>query len=253
MLKNNIFIKMELSKINFHNTQYFRKNNTSVDFKYICIKKDFFDVKMVNLNYKDLKKNNHIEIIYKSPSAFLEGLFFKTPIIKSNQITVIHKEKNYNNIILKFSLNYLEHSQFINILRQIDEHLSTSLYNNSNEINEIMLSREVIPEVIINKDISSGTVFEDITKIEYNLPNANILNDKKVINIPYRYEQIIKFKNNNEVIEMTMKSYLDMDIIKELEKKSSGISYIFTFNISNIFLGHQSYMPLIKCNRCEKV
>jgi hypothetical protein len=230
----NIF-KMELSKVNFHNTQFFRKNNTSVDFKYICIKKDFFDVKMINLNYKDLKKNKHIEIIYKSPSAFLEGLFFKTPRIKSNNISVIHKEKNYNNIILKLSLNHTEHSQFINILRQIDEHLSSSLYNNNKEIEDILYEdNKIIPEGISNV-----------------LPEG--LPEGRIITQPYRYEQVIKFKNYSETIEMTMKSYLDMEMIKELEKKLPGVNYIFTFNISNIFLGNQSYMPLIKCNRCEKV
>lgn len=191
----NIF-KMELSKVNFHNTQFFRKNNSSVDFKYICIKKDFFDVKMINLNYKDLKKNKHIEIIYKSPSAFLEGLFFKTPKIKSNNISVIHKEKNYNNIILKLSLNHTEHSQFINILRQIDEHLSTSLYSNNKEIEDILYED--------NKIIPDGL--------------QKVLPDSRLKLQSYKYEQVIKFKNYSETIEMTMKSYLEMEMVQELEK-----------------------------------
>ena len=227
----------EVAKTNFHNTQYFRKNNSSVDFKYICIRKEFFDVSMVSLNYKDLKKNNHIEIIYKSPSAFLEGLFFKTPKIKSQYISIIHKENNFNNIILKLSLNYHEHSQFINILRQIDEHLSSNLYNSAKDIEHVMLKQD-----------NSETVEQTIQ------PLQPLQSSPKPLSLQsYRYEQLIRFKNHGETIEMTMKSYLDTDMVHELEKKMSNTAYILTFNISNIFLGNQSYMPLIKCNRCEKV
>ena len=58
-----------------------KKKNTSVDYKYICIKKDQFDISMVYLNYLSLQQKKFIEIIYKSPSVFLDGLFFKTPLI----------------------------------------------------------------------------------------------------------------------------------------------------------------------------
>ena len=39
---------------NFHNTQYHNKNDTAVDFKYICIKKDCFDVNMVDYSLSDM-------------------------------------------------------------------------------------------------------------------------------------------------------------------------------------------------------
>ena len=223
---------MEFQKANFHNTQYLKKNNSSVDFKYLCIKKDFFDVSMVSLNYKDLKKNKHIEIIYKSPSAFLEGLFFKTPKIKSQNISIIHKEKNFNNIIIKLTLNHIEHSQFINILRQIDEHLSFQLQNNINQIQEMLESNDEQPQ----------------QPQQSQQPNQS----QQPLQ-PYRYEQVVKFKNHGENIEMTMKSYLDPETVKELETKVANIGYVLTFNISNVYLGVKSFMPLIKCNRCEKI
>ena len=222
---------MEFQKANFHNTQYLKKNNSSVDFKYLCIKKDFFDVSMVSLNYKDLKKNKHIEIIYKSPSAFLEGLFFKTPKIKSQNITIIHKEKNFNNVIIKLNLNHIEHSQFINILRQIDEHLSFQLQNNVNQIQQVLDSNDESQSQLPLK--------------QFHTQNQSLQT--------YRYEQIIKFKNHGDNIEMTMKSYLDTESIKELEMKLSNVAYVLTFNISNVYLGIKSFMPLIKCNRCEKI
>ena len=50
---------------------------------------------MIYLNYSSLKKNKYIEIIYKSPSVFLEGLFFKTPPIALKDIVIYYKENKY--------------------------------------------------------------------------------------------------------------------------------------------------------------
>jgi hypothetical protein len=67
----------------------YKKNNTSVEYKYICIKKDVFDENMIHLNYSSLKEKKFIEIIYKSPSVYLEGLYFKTPPISLKDIFII--------------------------------------------------------------------------------------------------------------------------------------------------------------------
>ena len=45
------------------------QNEKALEYNYICIKKEFFDVSMVYLNYINIKKRNNIEIIYKSPSV----------------------------------------------------------------------------------------------------------------------------------------------------------------------------------------
>jgi len=222
-----------------------RKNDTVVDYKYICIKKDYFDVNMVQLNYTNIKKNNHIEIIYKMPSIFLEGLFFKTPPISGNAISIYHKEKNLNNITIKLLINQKEHPQFIQILRSIDEHISTYINKFSTEIEN---------------------------ELESNLEsNLEMFNSKKYMNdrelSMFKYEQIIKYnyhrsgynneniKNNDEKIDtyqIYLKSYLDKNMIFELEKRLDK-KYVFTFNISNIYLSNNSLLPLIKCNRCEVV
>jgi hypothetical protein len=262
-------------------TQY-KKNNTSVEYKYICIKKDVFDSNMIHLNCSSLKEKKFIEIIYKSPSVYLEGLYFKTPPISLKDIFIYYKEtyyketyyketknnynynNNYNNYnnnnynnnnynnntnnnntnnnilnpTIKLLLNYQEHSHFINILRTIDEKIST--YINKNAI-----------------------------EIENNL--ITYYNDARTLS-SFNYEQIIKFRYNN-VIEIHMKSYLDKLCIEELEKNiksntnsnsnssgntnsntNSNTKYIFTFNISNIyFSNNNNLLPLVKCNRCEIV
>ena len=212
-----------------HITQYYRKNDASVDFKYICIKKEHFDSNMIYLNYKDVKKSRYIEIIYKSPSAFLEGLFFKTPVIKNQLLTIVHKDA-YNNVNIKFLLNYKEHANFIQILRQIDEYLSAYLTNNIDTIKKEILN---IPD----QDDDSPT--ED-----KNTGSATQI---------YKYEPILRFKHGGENVEVVMKSYLDKHSLSDLEMKFDSRSYIFTFNISNIYFGQTNLVPLVKCNRCELV
>ena len=66
----------------------------------------------------------------------------------------------------------------------------------------------------------------------------------------FRYEPIIKYRYNN-IIEFHLKSYLDRNTISMLEQKHIDKKYILTFNISNIYFGVSSLVPLVKCNRCE--
>jgi hypothetical protein len=206
-------------------TQSVKKNDNSAEYKYICIKKDHFDVNMINLNYSNIKNSNYIEIIYKTPTIILDGLFIKTPKISSNAITIFYKEHNINNITIKLLLNQKEHAQFIQILRSIDEHISAYINKYSMEIdNEI------------NNNFKSLSMF--------------------------KYDQIIKYYNNKhsnininndgEYYQIYLKSYLDKNIILDLEKKQNK-NYIFTFNISNIYFSGNILLPLIKCNRCESV
>lgn len=240
---------------NQYNNNFNKKPETLVDYKYICIKKDNFDVNMIQLNYNNIKQNNHIEIIYKTPSILLEGLFLKTPIISGNNISVFHKEKNLNNITIKLLINQKEHSQFIQILKSIDEHISGYINKFTTEI-ENELRREV------NSDI-------DTINNNYKLINMNPMTPMTPMNnrtlSMFKYEQIIKYnyhrsvsdniKNNDEKIDtyqIYLKSYLDKNTILELEKKLNK-KYVFTFNISNIYLSNTSLLPLIKCNRCEVV
>jgi hypothetical protein len=204
-----------------------KKQVNCVDFKYICIKKDFYDVNMIYLNYTNLKKNKYIEIIYKSPSIFLEGLFFKTPPINASQIRLIYKDKNkYNYITVKITLDNENEKQveFIKMLKKTDEYINNYIYRFAKDIN--------------------NEVFKDV----------NSLNIIEMFN----YDNILKY-NEGKTYEITMKSYLDKHSLDILSTKSREISisnntkYIFTFNITNIYLGNVNLIPLIKCNKCEPI
>jgi len=262
---------------NFHNTQYHKKNDLVVDYKYICIKKDFFDVNMINLNYKNLKYNNYIEIIYKTPCMLLEGIYFKTPVISSNNISVYHKERYMNNISIKLLLNQKDHSQFIQILRSIDEYISSYINKYAVEINNELQDENC-------NDGNNGNNGNDGNGNNGNYNIYKQYNNMSRSVSMLTYEQIIKYNiykhntyrynsgnsntngntngntsgntigntNDNESYHIYLKSYLDKDIISDLENNNSK-KYIFTFNISNIYISNNSLTPLIKCNRCEVV
>ena len=243
------------SQTNFHNTQYHKhKNDYTVDYRYICIKKDLFDVNLVQLNYSNIKYNNYIEIIYKSPTILLEGLFFKTPPISANYISIYTKDKQYsntysntnttynnNNISIKLLLNQKEHPQFIQILRSIDEYISGYINRFSAEID-----KELHNEDATSTESRTIAMLKYEQIIKYNTSYNRYANSYANGN----------YHNSTSTVEtqfMYLKSYLDKAMISELEKKISDKKYIFTFNISNIYFGNNTLIPLIKCNRCEVV
>jgi len=245
-----------------------KKIDLLVDYRYICIKKDIFDVNMVELNFNNINYNNQIELIYKSPTIILDGIFLKTPPISGNAITIIYKEKNANNITIKLLLNQKEHQQFIQIMKLLDEYLSSEINKYSNKIEN---------DLDINNFISTFSNDSNYIK-DYNNNSSNNFNNNSNKLSVLKYEQVIKYNyyysnnfsnnftnennsnsnssnsnnsnDNNEKYQIYLKSYLDKNIINELEKKINK-KYIFTFNISNIYLSTNSLLPLIKCNRCE--
>ena len=47
---------MNKNNLQMQNYQNNKKSDTIVDYKYICIKKDYFDVSLIKLNYDNIKK-----------------------------------------------------------------------------------------------------------------------------------------------------------------------------------------------------
>lgn len=202
----------------------YKKSDNSAEFKYICIKKEYFDVNMIYLNYTNVKKEKYIEIIYKSPSIFLEGLFFKTPPISASQIRLVYKDKhNYNYITVKITLdNSIEQqAEFIKMLNKSDEYINNYILRFAKDINKEFFKDE------LNNSMNTIEMF--------------------------RYDNILKNRGGNNW-ELNMKSYLDKQSLDMLSaSKLDNIKYIFTFNITNIYLGNVSLIPLIKCNKCETI
>jgi small nuclear ribonucleoprotein (snRNP)-like protein len=227
MLVSNETLSIEniLRMLNVESNNDKKTDNTS-NVQYICIKKEFFDANMIYLNYTNLKKRNYIEIIYKSPSIFLDGLFFKTPTINISNITVVTRErfyqanKDFNRPSFITHINIRlnkEHQIFINMLKSIDQYINNYISRCAKEIHKEL------------QNIENG---------EYHY---------------LRCENIISYKNNNEY-ELSFKSYLDNKSINELKNnKNTNKKYELTFNISNIYYGKNTLIPLIKCNKCTEI
>jgi hypothetical protein len=230
----------------------------NVDFVYICIKKEFFDVNMIYLNYYNLKKKKQIEIIYKSPSIFLEGLFLKTPEITLHNIHVTKYDKSskylnkLENVELKLYFNESDpqHLFFINILSTLDKYILQYLDK---------YKQEIETELSINyKDTRPLTSFKFINVIKpVELLQCDTTN---IITTP----QVTDKKIIGKQWEVTMKSYLDKKIIYDFIKKRERYNkdpvehhqimdtkHIFTFNISNIYFSTNTLIPLVKTNRLE--
>ena len=205
----------------------YNKLDNSAEFKYICIKKDYYDVNMIYLNYINVKKERYIEIIYKSPSIFLEGLFFKTPPINHQQIKTYCKDKNkYSYTVIKIILDSTNEKQaeFINMLSKTDDYINKYIQRCAKDINKEFLKNDI--------------------------GGNNYMNTIEM----FRYENIIKYRGGN-CWEFNMKSYLDKPSIDMLNKinGNSREEFIFTFNITNIYLGNSNLIPLIKCNKCDMI
>jgi hypothetical protein len=96
-----------------------------------------------------------------------------------------------------------------------------------------------------SKDINNEFFKNKTNEPEQN----NSMNTMNTIEM-FRFENIIKYRNDGNW-EINMKSYLDRQSLDSLYKKKLNNKYIFTFNISNIYFGNASLLPLVKCNKCE--
>jgi hypothetical protein len=226
-------------------SNFINKKLDNVEYKYICIKKEFFDVNMIYLNYTNMKKRKYIEIIYKSPSIFLEGLFFKTPPLTGNNIYIIYKDRQINNITIKLYLDKNEFADFINMINSIDGYIKSYISRYAKDINNEL-----------NASSNNGTLLpiqDGINCInniqELNIQELNIqeLNNLETIDM-FRYDNILRKRGDHW--ELNLKSYLDRHILEDLKKYKNN-KYIFTFNISNIYFGNSSLIPLVKCNKCD--
>ena len=176
---------------------------------------------MIYLDYTNLRNVNYIDVLYKSPSIYLDGLFFRTNDINTNNISIHYKEKQRMNITIKIMLDKNEQKDFIKMLKNIDNYILNYLTQCSNEINNELKQNNLL-EINLHKDINM-----------------------------YRYDNILKYKVDTDSYELHLKSYLDRATIDMLFAKIQHNKYNFTFNISNIYLSNMKLIPLVKCNKCS--
>lgn len=225
-----------------------RYNDNTVNFRYICIKKEHFDVNMVYLKYTNLKKEKYIEIIYKSPSIYLDGLFFKTPPLNISQILVFTKDKIPYTSMITTILDRIANVEFINMLKSIDTFVFNYIARQSKDIN-----------IKMHEDENHHLNYEPILKPYY---QTNKQNDA---NTHLQYATITAWNTSSSSkwlgnYTLNFKSYLERSILENLKKSirenhssNTEKKYVITFNISNIYFSNKALTPLIKCNKCEEV
>lgn len=232
-----------------------RYYDNTVDYRYICIKKEYFDVSMIYLKYTNLKKENYMEIIYKSPSIFLDGLFFKTPPLTKSQLSIFTKDRIPFTSVITCVLDREANSEFINILKSIDSYLSNYIVRHARDINTKMhedenhyLNYENILKPWYNPKKKIGTSGHSREQLPY---STVVVTNTLLPNTGTKWtgNYMINFKSYLErsVLESLRQSILDKNI-NNTEKK-----YVITFNISNIYFSNMALTPLIKCNKCEEV
>ena len=243
-----------------------RYYDNTVDYRYICIKKEHFDVNMIYLKYMNLKKENYMEIIYKSPSIFLDGLFFRTPPLNISQLSIFTKDRIPYTSVITSVLDRVENAEFINILKLIDSYLSNYIVRYARDINIKMhedeyhfLNYENIlkPCYNPNKKFGFGFGFGTSTSTSGHsreqLPYSTITaGNISSTSTKWTGNYMINFKSYLErpVLDALKQSILDKNtpVLDNTEKK-----YVITFNISNIYFSKTAITPLIKCNKCEEV
>jgi len=256
-----------------------RYYDNTVDFQYICIKKEHFDVSMIYLKYMNLKKEKYIEIIYKSPSIFLDGLFFKTPPLNVSQLSIFTKDRIPFTSVISCVLDRIENAEFINILKSIDSYLSNYIVRHARDINIKMhedenhyLNYETILKPWYHPNKKYGTGTGTGTHFREQIPYSIIAAGNKYGNsTKWEGHYMINFKSYLErpVLEALKQSILNKSINNNLLPNTPVLGntllpntpvlvntekkYVITFNISNIYFSETSLTPLIKCNKCEEV
>jgi len=244
-----------------------RYYDNTVDYRYICIKMEYFDVSMIYLKYTNLKKENYMEIIYKSPSIFLDGLFFKTPPLNISQLSIFTKDRVPFTSVITCVLDRVGNSEFINILKSIDSYLYNYIIRHAKDINIKMnedenhyLNYENIlkPWYNPNKKFGTGTSCHAREQLPYSsIAAGNISSTSTNTNTKWTGNYMINFKSYLErpVLEALKQSILinntlltNTPVVGNTETK-----YVITFNISNIYFSNTVLTPLIKCNKCEEV
>jgi len=242
-LENKLENKLENTLENTVGKERFYDN--TVDFRYICIKKEHFDVCMIYLKYMNLKKANYIEIIYKSPSIFLDGLFFKTPPLNASQLSIFTKDRMPYTSVITAVLDRNANSEFINMLKSIDTYLSNYIIRHARDINTKM-----------NQDENHYLNYENILKPYYNSNKKANTNARENL-LPYATmvsgnKTSSKWTGNYMI---SFKSYLERSVLDNLKQSildsNTEKKIVITFNISNIYFSQSALTPLIKCNKCE--
>ena len=92
------------------------QKNEIIELKNLFIKLNYFNPSFITLNPYLFKYTNIIKIVYKSPSIFIDGMYFKIKNIKKDNIIVSHL----------FNTNILNNNQSINNNQTLNKSINSN-------------------------------------------------------------------------------------------------------------------------------
>jgi len=184
-----------------------------------------------------------MEIIYKSPSIFLDGLFFKTPPLSISQISIFTKERIPYTSTITCVLDRVVDADFIKMLKSIDSYLSHYIIRQAKDINIKMKEDEnhflniesiLKPYININLNQSKKHFKKSIntTTKEQSIPLTMSIESQADIKNPIStqiarekitYSTVassnVYNKNWKGDVMIQLKSYLDRTVLDDLKHK----------------------------------
>lgn len=213
------------------------ENNYNIEKKNLYINVDKYNTDYNFYNFNKFKISKTIPIIYKSPTIFLDGLYFELP---TSKLLNIQKKED--------SMNY-------KLLISIDKNKDTiKLFNDLNNYNKDFFS--------INKDKFKLRIIKSNKNTGFRNTNNQFLDIKNPLIRQYNYLSFYTIKGDNIILSVEIKhNYLikiiNLSLLNKLDNEVNNISneindnYFdlknksLNINLSNLNLNIKFW---IKCN-----
>lgn len=154
--------------------------------KFLIIKLDYFNVKFIFFDIANYKHNQFINIIYKSPTIYLDCLILETPWIQNTKPII--ENKNSDKLFLELNFDNYKNDKLLNNFYNILNSIDIFTYNFIKDYKQILnISNN---SEFYSKNIKSNQTSDNILKIKLNNNFSNIIynnqeykNNIKTINI----------------------------------------------------------------------
>lgn len=183
-LQNNNFKKYNQSKNRINSDENSYDENININKKkFLIIKNDHFNVNFIHFNISTNKNEQFINVIYKSPTIFLDCLVLETPWLYVKKPLIERKNTDKMFLELAFGSDKLS-KQFFNILNSIDNFTNNFLnkcgkilnlddeYKNISNNNGFLIPNKVDENFYI-KMLREGPFMSDEDLFIIQNPNCN--------------------------------------------------------------------------------
>lgn len=187
--------------------------------KNLYIKIDKYNNDYNFYNYNKFKLYKIIPITYRSPTIFLDGLYFELPYVNLVNICKNDNTMTYN-LTLKLDLNDNKYNSIYKLFKNIDNYNHNFFVKYKEKFN-----------IKVNK---SGKNTSSIQNIEFKMPNKNPL-----IKI-YKYNSFYYIKDNNLYISVNIRHNYFIKIIELIymnnNRKNKKFNEFIDYIINTLYI-----------------